>query len=467
MKTSTSVFKGHAARPTIGQLFRNSIVIICVWLAAACQPTEQEVTPTVSLPPSDAGVAVQWMDLFLGVERYAPGYRPPVAARSLAYISLAGYEAVIPGSTEYRSVAATFPGLTIPQPEAGKSYRWDVVANETYYTTMTYFFPHVVDADKERIEELYRKLSVTTAGADELTRSKAFGQAVATAVCDYSKTDAAGHEAYLRNHPADYVPPTGVGKWQPTAPDFTRALLPYWGKVRTFVASGSDLVAKPPLAYGALVTTPFFAQGLEVYTTTTPLSYEQQWIGEFWSDDIYKLTFEPAGRWLAITQQVIKEENVSLQKAAYTYAKLGVGLSDAAVGCWNSKYIYNIERPVSYIRRTIDPNWSTKLNNPIASLTGVTPPFPAYPSGHSTFGGVAAEVLTSIYGASYAMTDRCHEGRTEFIGKPRSFNNFYEMAQENAISRIPLGVHFRMDCEEGLRMGFAIGRKVNQLAWTK
>ncbi len=290
---------------------------------------------------------------------------------------------------------------------------------------------------------------------------------MAKAVFAYSETDAAGHEAYLHNQPTDYVPPTGPGKWQPSYPDYGRALLPYWGKVRTFVANESDKIAKPPLAYSTSVTSTMYAQGLEVYSTTSPLSAEQQWISEFWSDDIYKLTFEPAGRWLAIAQQVIKQENVSLPKAIYTYAKLGIGLSDVAVACWNSKYIYTVERPVSYIRRAIDARWQSKLNNPLTHVQGVTPPFPSYPSGHSCFGGLAAEILTDIYGSDYALTDRCHEGRTEFVGTPRRFNSFAEMAYENAYSRITLGVHYRMDCEEGLRMGYAIGRKVNQIRWKK
>lgn len=314
---------------------------------------------------------------------------------------------------------------------------------------------------------MHRTLSVSSGSIYELAQSRKFGRDVAEAVFAYSKADAAGHQAYLRNPPTDYVPPTGPGKWQPTAPDFSRALLPYWGKVRTFVADEADKVARPPLAYSISATSTLFAQGLEVYAATTPLSREQQWIGEFWSDDIYKLTFEPAGRWLAIAQQVVRAEKVPLDKAVYTYAKIGIGLSDIGVACWNSKYLYNIERPVSYIRRTIDQKWQSKLNNPLTNVSGITPAFPAYPSGHSCFGAVAAEVLTDIYGATYAMTDYCHKGRTEFMGMPRSFSNFYEMATENAYSRIPLGVHYRMDCEEGLRMGYAIGRKVNQMAWKK
>lgn len=443
------------------------LLLLTLCFLTSCQPKADDPPIVPKADATEAAVATRWMDLFLEVERYAPGYRPPVAARALGYIGLAVYETVVPGSTEYQSVAGRFSGLVVPKPEAGKTYRWDVAVNETFYYMMKSFFPHVVDADKARIEALYRQLTVTTGTTDELTRSKAFGQAVATAVFAYSKTDVAGHEAYLRNQPADYVPPTGPGKWQPAAPDFGKALLPYWGRVRTFAASEAEKIARPPVAYNTGVLSPMFAQGLDVYTTATPLRYEQQWIAEFWSDDIYKLTFEPAGRWLAIAQQVIKQEKTSLQKAAYTYAKLGIGLSDIGVACWGSKYTYNLERPITYINRTINPNWKPNLNNPLASIYGLTPPFPAYPSGHSCFGAVAAEVLTDIYGANYALTDRCHEGRTEFIGTPRSFNNFYEMATENALSRIPLGVHYRMDCEEGLRMGYAIGRSVNRLPWKK
>ena len=91
------------------------------------------------------------------------------------------------------------------------------------------------------------------------------------------------------------------------------------------------------------------------------------------------------------------------------------------------------------------------------------PSFPAYPSGHSTFGAAAAEALSYIYGYDYAMTDLSHNGRTEFLGMPRSFSTFYEMAEENAYSRLPLGVHFRMDAEEGVRLGYQVGRKVNDM----
>ena len=82
-------------------------------------------------------------------------------------------------------------------------------------------------------------------------------------------------------------------------------------------------------------------------------------------------------------------------------------------------------------------------------------------------GAAAAEALTDIFGIQYTLTDRCHENRTEFEGKPRLFYSFYDMAEENAISRVPLGVHYRMDCEAGVDLGYRCGRRVNAMDWKK
>ncbi len=448
--------------------FMNRLLIILLLFTVAACNRNQDVTPQKKLNEYDADIVLKWGLLFLDLDQYAPGYRPPVAARALAYISLAGYEAIVPGMDSYQSIAGNFAGLIIPKPEASQTYHWPTVLNSAYWTMLKSFFPHLPDVHKNKIDELGSKNAQglkSQVEASTFERSQQYGKQVAEAVFNYSKTDTNGHEAYLNAHPSSYAPPTGPGKWQPTTPDFTKALLPYWGRTRTFVIGPDDKIARPPLDYSSVVTSQFFAQALEV--CSIPDNYENRWIGEFWSDDIFGQTFEPAARWLAIANQVIVLEKAGLEKAVYTYAKLSIALSDGAVACWNSKYLYNVERPVSFINRAINGKWKTLLDNTVQKVKSVTPPFPAYPSGHSTFGAAAAEVLSSIYGYDYAMTDKCHEFRLEFNGKPRSFNNFYEMAQENAISRILLGVHYRMDCDEGLRMGYNVGRKVNNLKWVK
>ena len=190
-------------------------------------------------------------------------------------------------------------------------------------------------------------------------------------------------------------------------------------------------------------------------------------MGEFWSDDLVNLTFSPGVRFLAIGNQVLDREKSNLETAVWMTALVGTSCNDAGVACWYSKYYYNVERPESYIKRLIDPSWEPNLYNPLTGDEGMTPSFPAYPSGHSTMGAAGAEALGYIFGYSYGMTDNCHRNRTEFEGTPRTFSSFEEMALESAWSRVPLGVHFRMDSEEGVRFGKDIGRAVHRLPWKK
>ena len=150
------------------------------------------------------------------------------------------------------------------------------------------------------------------------------------------------------------------------------------------------------------------------------------------------------------------------------YAKLGIAMHDAGVRSWAEKYRYNYIRPVEYIHSVVgDANWNT-LMCPDGSGRYYTPEFPTYPSGHATFAAAAAEVLTQSMGHYYEMIDNSHRGRTEFIGTPRRYGSFREMARECGYSRLPIGVHFRMDSEAGISLGQRIGGKVsNEIRWMK
>lgn len=444
------------------------LLLLCFF--TACQPDE-EITPVeeVALPTESypAEVALAWNQLLLDIERYADGYRPPVSARAMGYIGLAAYEAVVPGMKQYRSLSGHYSGLRLPAAKTDLDYYWPAVLNEAYVTIIGRFFPHISpqwDARMHDLEYHFKsRFAEELAGQGEMyDRSKAFGREIAEAVYAWSTTDAMGHEGFLRNTMPGYQPnPTQQpGLWLPTPPEFRPALLPYWGEVRPFAAKPDRILGLPPAAYSEKKGDPYFEEAMEVYNTTRKLSDEQRWIAIFWSDDVPQLTFTPAGRWLAIANQVVDAQKPNLEKAVTMYAQLSMALADAGISCWRSKYHYNVERPISFIRRIVQPDWAT----PTAVSS---PPFPAYPSGHSTFGAAAATILTAHFGDKYTMTDRCHEARTEFDGRPRTFNSFRQMAEENAISRIYLGVHFRMDAVEGLRLGEERGNDVLALPWRK
>ena len=452
----------------------SKILLICatfsLFILSSCR-NDVKVAPK-SAAEYDHSVITEWNNMFLETERYATGYRPGPAPRALAYIGLANYEACASGMDKHKSIAYNYPDLKIPAVALGAEYHWPTVVNACNGFLMARFFTSMEAPKFQKIldleKSLYAKYEAEVA-SDVLNRSKQYGQAVASAVWEWSKTDTYGHEAYLD--------PFGTydwkskfktdGDWVPTSPN-GKPMFPNWGKVRHFAISDADRLCRAPLKYSTDKTSPLYVQALEVYSQNTPtLSYESEWIGEYWSDDIVNLTFSPGPRWIAIAQQVYDREKSSLEIALLCNAKIGLSINDAAVACWYSKYQYNVERPVTYINRVIDPKWKPALTNPLNGATGVTPSFPAYPSGHSTMGGAAAEALGSVFGYAYAMTDYCHKGRTEFEGTPRAFDSFKEMADENGISRVPLGVHFRMDCQEGVRLGEVCGRKVNQLAWNR
>ena len=425
------------------------------------------VTTTTNLTKeSSSDVIIQWQNLFLEVERYATVYRPCPTARMLGYVGLAAYEASVSGMPSYQSLAARYAGLNIPSIESVKAYDYPTIENAVYGTLYKKFFANVQATDILKITSLQSSFDVQSSNklaSDVFKRSKDYGTAVANAVWDFSATDTYGHDQYLNPRPTTYTPPTGIGKWSATPPGNERAMYPYWGKARVFAIQDADKLAKPPIAYSEDKTSSYFSQGLEMYSLTKPQTSEGQWIAEFWSDDVLSFTFGPPSRWMAITSQVLVQEKSNLETGVLAALKVGLALNDAAVACWNSKYYYNIERPLTYINKFIDPNY-TILGNTSTGFLKSTPSFPAYPSGHATFGAAAAEALVGIFGAEYSITDRCHENRTDFTGsKPRSFNSFYDMAVENAVSRLYLGVHWRMDADEGLRIGYLVGRRVNAL----
>jgi PAP2 superfamily len=450
-------------------IYALSIMLLTLFAISCGKEPENITTPNlVALNTSD--VIVKWNDLFLDVERYAGGYRPGPAPRAIALIGLANYEACITAMPDYKSVASLYSGLSIPQPEISRGYHWPTVINASYAQLMTLLFPNVPKAQLDKILLLEINTNNSYFGEPNFDRSKAYGKAVAQAVWEWSKTDTYGHDAY-KDPFGTYVWQDKFkkdGDWVPSVVG-GKPMYSNWGKVRTFAINETDKLCIAPIPYSTSKTSSYYAQGLEVYveSNTTTQTAEGKWIGEFWSDDLINLTFSPGPRWLAIANQVYVKEKSNLETALYANVKVGMAMNDAAVACWYSKYYYNVERPFSYIQKNIDPNYKAALNNPLTGEKGITPSFPAYPSGHSTMGAAAAEALSNIFGYNYAMTDNCHKDRTEFVGKPRSFNSFYEMAAENAISRVPLGVHWRMDCEQGVNLGYKCGRKVNQIAFKK
>ncbi|MFT6338516.1 MAG: hypothetical protein ACJATI_005290 [Halioglobus sp.] len=410
-----------------------------------------------------------WIDLLLELERHAGGMRPNASARALAYINLAAYETAQPGMRGHVSNQNRLQGLKIDRKELPKKVNWQLALNACYADVIDHFLINVPEAMKPRIGRLEQtKNQLLSPGVSNKTVafSKYWGVYVAEQVIKYSQTDVYAEEQILDPQPTSYEPPTGDGYWTYSA-DPERALFPYWESVRTFVVSPEETTTLPPIPYSTNVNSLYFAEMKDVYEKNNEAKEEQNdqlWVAEFWSDDVEGLMMSPPARQISIANQLIDKYKLNLEESLTLFVKVGFALNDAAVSTWKYKYEHMVMRPSVYIHDNIDVDYQTNLYR---LIYWPDPSFPGYPSGHSCFASAAGGVFINFFGNNTNFTERSHAGRTEFLGAPRKFSSFKQMARENAFSRIPLGVHINMDCAEGLRLGYEISDAINDLELEK
>lgn len=397
----------------------------------------------------------EWSNHALDCERYTSGFKAPVAARAHAYISISAWEAARPFFPDHPGSDRSFAPETLSLPSDSLEY-YDLtsVLNACYhYAIQKLFLTMPIRLEREH-DALYQKwVDKRAVNLDPavLYRSLQYGEAVARLIVQWAETDSIGHNGQLHNFDRNYELPIGPAYWEPCEDFPTPALLPRWGQTRTFIIDPDDYLGDslPPFSDDAFSI--YHVQAMEVLNMYSPLTTENRWIAEFWSDDHPGLTYSAAGRFISILNQIHDQLRPPVEDILWQSLLVSITLSDAMVACWRGKYHHQLLRPETFIRRVFQPDW-----RPITH----TPPFPGYPAGHSMLAGAAGVVLTYFCGPDFRFTDKSHQGRTEFLGEPRSFNSIREMAIENAYSRILLGVHFRMDCDEGFRLGELLGAEI-------
>jgi membrane-associated phospholipid phosphatase len=191
------------------------------------------------------------------------------------------------------------------------------------------------------------------------------------------------------------------------------------------------------------------AIGAATGSTRTP---EQEQIALFWADGPGTVT--PPGHWNVIAQDVAAARRNTMPQNARMFALLNIAMADAAIAAWDAKYRYYFWRPITAIREgETDGNPETAADPAWSSLIPA-PPFPDYISGHSTFSGAAANVLSLFYGKIRIPFTTTSDGLPNV---ERSFRSFLEAAREAAVSRMYGGIHFRSANEDGLATGLSIG----------
>jgi hypothetical protein len=408
-------------------------------------------------------LVVEWNGLFLKLDRYTFGMRPNATARALAYMHLAAYETVVDDMTDFTSNTSRLQTLTIDSTQRANSIDLNIALNTCYAQVVNHFMYSTtseVDGEIDVFKAMKENALAVNMSTELLEDSQQWGSYVAQQVIAYSQTDIEGESQILEPQPISYEPPVGEGFWTYSA-DPERALFPYWESVRTFVITADETSSNAPMAYSEDLNSDYFAQMIEVYTLNNTAKFEDNedlWIAEYWSDDVEGLMMSPPGRQISIANQLIIQHDLNHETSLVLLLKLGFALNDAAVSTWADKYNYMVMRPNTYIQEFIDADYETNLYR---FINWPNPSFPSYPSGHSSFVSAAGGVFINTFGNDINFTDRSHDGRTEFRGTPRQFNSISDMVEEAAFSRVPLGVHMRIDCSEGMRLGYEISEAVN------
>ncbi len=401
---------------------------------------------------ADAEFAHAWFDLARELIRTTPGFSPPVASRALGYLGVGLHESVVRGLPGKSTLSGKLNELTPPPSVVpGLSYHWPSSANAALADLCRFLWRNTSATNLALIDALESTHSVqfqSGVPAEVAARSVAFGREVATSIGFWSRSDGA-HFGFSNNFPAGYMPPVGPGLWAPTAPGFQSALQPYWGQNRPMaLSSGNEVDPGAPAPYSTSPTSAFYAEALTTFNTSMSLTPAQVDIANWWSDG--GNTYTPPGHSISLASIALRATNARLGRAAEVYAAVGVGVCDAFISCWESKYRYNLLRPITYIQSNIDPAWMPLLS---------TPPFPEYTSGHSVQSGASAQILESFFGANFAFIDTTNAAILPTIGS-RTFGSFREAANEAAVSRLYGGIHFPAAIETGVQQGIEVGKAV-------
>ena len=441
-------------------------LLLALLLFESCNTDDDQVNTYTNEPvvtDITTQLMVEWNDLWLELDRYAFGMRPNATARALAYIHLAAYETVVDDMTDFTSNTSRLQTLTIDSAQRANTIDLNIALNTCYAVVMDHFMYNTsseMDGAIDLFKVTKENALLQNVSNQVLQDSRQWGNYIAEQVIEYSQTDVQAESQILEPQPLSYEPPIGEGFWTYSA-DQERALFPYWESVRTFVVSSDETSSIAPMEYNEDSNSDYFAQMIEVYTINNTAKLEDNedlWIAEYWSDDVEGLMMSPPGRQISIAKQLIVQNDLSHETSLVLLLKLGFALNDAAVSTWADKYNYMVMRPNVYIQEFIDVEYETNLYR---FINWPNPSFPSYPSGHSCFVSAAGGIFIDVFGNNIDFTERSHEGRTEFRGTPRQFNSISEMVEDAAFSRVPLGVHMRIDCTEGMRLGYEISEAIN------
>jgi hypothetical protein len=408
---------------------------------------------------------------------------PTRTSWALAIVHLAMYDAYvgIKGGPKYLTYSSTeTPGTGDLQAAQA------AVAAAACLTLLTLF-----SRQKDTFLKEHEKFIAMLPDHDpKIAKGLAWGTLVAQKMLEARKND--GSEVDRDN--AFYAPSTEPGRHRPDPLNAGQGFLgPLWGNVKPFGINNLNTVVPgvdPPSSNSPTYKADFdqvLAMGRAQGSTRTN---DQTTKGIFWAYDGPRNIGVPPRLYNQVVRAITIKNNTSEKDNAKLFAMVNVAMADAGIQAWHEKYKYNIWRPVVGIREadagwgptglgdgssganatTGDPYWvplgAPATNQP--QKAGGTPPFPAYPSGHATFGTAALRITTLALGLADSFEFKFVSDEFDGVAvgsagvRPRHDRTMTiaEAIDENVLSRVYLGVHWLFDGREGQQNGELIAQKI-------
>jgi hypothetical protein len=361
-----------------------------------------------------------------------PFANPPYAARAYSYVAVAQYEAM--KATWYYKYQFNRPApytvehtiqALVPKTDLPAYPSEDAVMSGVTAEILKALFPAAVEEiTRQAGDQRNAALWSGKASASDIAAGLAFGKSLAALFTARAANDGMKNAIGTKvqwDAFADSATKHGQVPWHSLDVPARPPMLPFFGNVKGWMMTPANIVAERPAAPPSTSSSEMADEVKEVKYYADHLTRERLAIVHKWADGAG--TYTPPGHWNDIAEEFIRDAHFSEVRAARAFALLNMAIHDAGVGCWNAKYYYFNPRP-------------TQLDAGIRTGTGI-PNFPAYTSGHSTFSGAAATVLSYLF--------------------PDESAYFSEQALEASVSRLYGAIHYRSDIEIGLDHGKRIG----------